>query len=409
MKNKKRSSRVSKGGTMWSTEVPFDTQFHGDLPKKDIKKHIDEIDKVIIPRLQEDINTEKEENKIKLAKNNDRQTKIEAITLRNSAVYSQINTKWYMFLLTGIFSLFRYIFAAIGSLLYTLIFVVLGQILLLIFSAIKVIFSNPVIIGAILLVVSIILILQFVFGYLVPLPAFASQRPPEKTLEGQTIAEPKIEYEYDFITSMKEFFLSIPQWFDNAFINMTYLYQKLAKFFGNNHMLDVYMKDREEYYDGRWDNIIHMELGSLVQNFDNITPQDKDYIYTIIKPKDLDLHLSSLKEDQHIHLDMKKLPEKFYNNVEKDIDILKFKWDKQDINNNTAVQYVMTCNSYDKNDKPFNLYTDYIENETECEPIKISFKQENIDDTANTPKYYDIQVVRGDKSLQKDAYMQMPL
>ena len=106
---------------------------------------------------------------------------------------------------------------------------------------------------------------------------------------------------------------------------------------------------------------------------------------------------------------MKKLPEKFYNNVEKDIDILKFKWHKQDINNNTAVQYVMTCNSYDKNDKPFNLYTDYIENETECEPIKIPFKQENIDDTANTPKYYDIQVVRGDKSLQKDAYMQMPL
>lgn len=403
MKNRKSSSKAArgtKGGTMWNAEVPFDTQFHGDLPQEDMKNHVDNIENVIIPRLQKDINEQGNKDNIELTENKRRQTKIEEAYLRNSPIYSKINTKWYMFLLNGLFSFLKYIFAAIGSLLYTLIFVVLAQILLLIFSAIKVIMSNPVIIGAILLVISIILILQFVFGYLVPLPAFVSQKPSEKKLEGKTIAEPKVEYEYDFITKTKEFFLSIPHWFDNAFVNMARLYQRLAKFFGNNNILDAYTKDRQEYFDGRWDNVINMELGSLVQNFENITPQDKDYIYSIIRPKDLELSLADLKADDSVNLDMKHIPETFYKDVEQTQNILKFKWETKPINNNEAMQYTMTCNSYDKNNKPFNLYTDSIENE--CEPIKISFKRENMDSTI---KYYDIAVVRPDKTLKKDEYM----
>lgn len=405
MKSRTRKNKRKSGGTMWSTAVPYDTQFHGDLPKNKLKQHVDDIEKVIIPNLQDDIQVEIDKNKIQLAKNNERRAKIEEAHLRNSAIYNQTSAKWYMFLLAGLVSFFKYIFAGIGSLLYILIFVVLGQVLLLIFSAVKVIVSNPVIVGAIFLVISIILILQFVFGYLVPLPGFVSKKPPEKTLEGQKLAESKIEYEYDFIKSMQEFFLSIPQWFDNALVNMKLLWQKLSKFFGNSNILDLYIKDREEEYAGRWDNIINMELGKLVNNFENVTPQDTEYIYSIIKPKPLTLNLADLKSAENIQLDVKKLPKQLYENIEQSQDILKFSWDMQNINDGESVQYVMSCNSYDKNGNVFKLYANNLENEKECVPIKIPFKNESME--GSTLKYYDKMVVRGDKSLNKDEYIQI--
>jgi ABC-type multidrug transport system fused ATPase/permease subunit len=400
---KSQKAKKCKGGTMWSTGVPFDTQFHGDLPTKKIDDHVRDM-KTAVVRLQEDIQKEIADNKIKLSRNNERQTKIEEVNLRNAAKYSEISTKWYMFLFTGLFSLLKYLLSALGALLHVLM-QVLSQLLLLVFAAIKIIMSNPVIVGAILLVISIILILQFVFGYLVPLPGFVSKKPPENKIEGQAVAESKVEYEYDFVRSMKEFFLSIPQWFDNALVNMKLLYQKLAKFFGNKNVMDMYIKDREEDNNGRWDNIINMELGALVQGFENVTAGDQQYIYSIIKPKDLDLKLSELKSDANVNLDLKKLPEDLYKDLEQDKDILKFKWDLQNVNDSEAVQYIMSCNSYDKNNKVFKLYTTNPDNQKECMPIKVPFKSEKIAEA--TLKYYDINVVRGDKSLVKDEYMQI--
>jgi len=395
MKNKLRKAD-KKGGAkrLYDTGAPIDAFFHGDMSKKDLKEHINEVEENI-NRLDKEISVAQNDKKIEQTGLNNRRAKYEAVQLQNSAKYSEINTKWYIFILNGIASFFKYVFSAVGSLLHILIFQVLANLLSLIFSIIKNIFNNYVFVGFILFCISVILILQFVFGYVVPLPGFVSKTPQKDNITNtEVLAEKKIDYQVDFIEKIKEFILGIPNIGTNTMINIRRMYQKLAKFFGNNNAMDLYIVDRDEFTNGRWDNIYNMELGSMVSSFQNITQND-DNIYSIIKPAPIEMHLADIK-----NLDIDKLPPTLQKDLKNNKETLKFQWNID----NSGNRYKLSCVPTDKNNQQVNdIFKEAPNNE--CNIIKQEYVNEMVKDV-NKPQYYDIPARRGNKSLWLDVLME---
>lgn len=395
MKNKLRKAN-KKGGAkrLYDTGAPIDAFFHGDMSKKDLKEHINEVEENI-NRLDKEISVAQNDKKIEQTGLNNRRAKYEAVQLQNSAKYSEINTKWYIFILNGIASFFKYLFSAVGSLLHILIFQVLAGLLSLIFSIIKNIFNNYVFVGFILFCISVILILQFVFGYVVPLPEFVSKTPKKDNITNtEVLAEKKIDYQIDFIEKIKEFILGIPNIGTNAMINIRRMYQKLAKFFGNNNAMDLYIVDRDEFTYGRWDNVYNMELGRMVSNFQNINQND-DNIYSIIKPAPIEMHLGDIN-----NLDIDKLPPSLQKDVKNNKETLKFQWNID----NSGIGYKLSCVPTDKNNQQINDIFEEAPN-NECNIVKQKYINEMVKDT-NKPQYYDIPARRGNKSLWLDLLME---
>ena len=395
MKNKLRKAN-KKGGAkrLYDTGAPIDAFFHGDMSKKDLKEHINEVEENI-NRLDKEISVAQNDKKIEQTGLNNRRAKYEAVQLQNSAKYSEINTKWYIFILNGIASFFKYLFSAVGSLLHILIFQVLAGLLSLIFSIIKNIFNNYVFVGFILFCISVILILQFVFGYVVPLPEFVSKTPKKDNITNtEVLAEKKIDYQIDFIEKIKEFILGIPNIGTNAMINIRRMYQKLAKFFGNNNAMDLYIVDRDEFTNGRWDNVYNMELGRMVSNFQNINQND-DNIYSIIKPAPIEMHLGDIN-----NLDIDKLPPSLQKDVKNNKETLKFQWNID----NSGIGYKLSCVPTDKNNQQINDIFEEAPN-NECNIVKQKYINEMVKDT-NKPQYYDIPARRGNKSLWLDLLME---
>ena len=392
-KYSRKAHLKSKGGKkLFSSDVPIDTQYHSDLSKKSIKKHVADIE-THISRLDKEIVQAQIDKRQEQDGLNKYQTEYEKTRLANSAKYSEINTKWYIFILNGFFSILKYILSGIGAFLYIFVFVILANFLSLVFSMVKLIFTNYVFVGFILFCISIILILQFVFGYVVPLPGFVSKKPQADNLtKAETIAERKIDYQSDVVQKAIEFFTNLPNIFTNTMVNIRRLYQKLAKFFGNDDVLDLYMMDRKEVATGRWDNVYNMELGLMTQNFENI-PSGDTSIYSIIKPAPLEMSMSDVHS-----LDVDKLPPSIQAPIKKDKDLVKFTWNVAENS-----QYKMTCNTLDKNNNSLHLFEESIYNE--CRPVKIPYTNEIIQDD-NNPKYYDIPTRRGDKSLVLDLFVE---
>jgi len=394
IKNRYSNHRKTIGGAkrIFDTGAPFDTQFHGDLSKKRIQSHIDDME-TKIKRLNEENGQAQKDRAQEQSALDDRRSKQEAMELRNMPKFKEINTKWYIFLLNGLASILKYILNGLASLLNILIFRVLGNILSLIFSMIKIVLSNYVIVGFILFCISIILILQFVFGYVVPLPGFVSRtREKDNIGNSEVLAEKKIDYQIDFFEQVNDFIFGIPNIFTNTMVNIRRLYQRFAKFFGNNDVLDLYLADRIETNAGRWDNIYNMELGSIPYDFENIKKND-DKIYTIIKPANLELLLKDIT-----NLDIDKLPPSLQKGIKTNKEILKFSWDLD----MSGSKYKLSCTPTDKNNNKVNIFEEAPNNE--CTIVKQYYENEIAENDA--PKYYDIPTARYNKSLMLDVFVE---
>ena len=394
MKRKYKISGGDTAGKYFNSHVPLDTLYHSDLRKKKIKEHIDENEE-FVKRLDKDLNEARIDKRIEQKTLNTEKENAKKVRMQNESKYYDINTKWSIFVWSGIGSLLKYIFSAIGSLIHILIFKVLAGLLQLVFSMIRIVFTNYVFVGFILFLISVILILQFVFGYIVPLPGFVSKKPPETNIMNkENLAERKIEYQVDFIKQLRDIFTDFPNMFFNSIVNIRRLYQKLAKFFGNDNIMDLYLTDREETKAGRWDNIFNMQLGLMTQDYENI-PSGNDGIYSIIKPTSLNMNLKNI--DKSI-LDIHSLPPSLQENIIKDKEALKFEWELD----GTKTRYKLSCIPKDSNNNPiYDIYKEADNNK--CLIVKKEFVHEK--NMSNDPKYYDKSARRGNKPLYMDQYL----
>lgn len=383
---------VKKGGLLFSTEVPFDVPYHGDMPKSLLTKHVEEYEDKI-QRINDKISASTKKEYQEQEGLNKLKSLTETARVRNAAKYSEINTKWYMYIMSGLFAIIMAILGAMGSFLYLIIFVVFANFLLLIFAIIKLIFMNYVFLGFILFIFSIILILQFVFGYVIPLPGFVSKKPQTSTLTPEKPAQSKLDYDTDMFQYIQDFFINFPNIFINMAVNMRLLYEKLAKFFGKNDVNALAIIDRDKTTGGRWDNIYNMQLGlaSVSQNIENVKAGDTN-IYSIVKPAPLSMQMADMQD-----LDINKLPPSMREAIRKDKEVIHFNWDVDNITENMS-KYKMSCNTYDKNNAQIKLFQETIDDE--CAYIKQPIVSEYI--PSDSPQYYDTPAKIGDKSLMID-------
>lgn len=387
---------LQKGGWIYATDIPIDPVYHGDMTKPLLKKHVSEVQQKL-DRLNDDINHARSKEHQEQAGLDNYKSMYETTRIKNDVKYSEINTKWYMYLLSGLFAIIMTILHGIGSALYLLIFVVIGNLLLLIFAVIKLVFMNYVFLGFLLFVLSIILILQFVFGYVIPLPGFVSKPTANPSIaKNEQLASTRMDYQTDFFGYMHEFFTNFPNIFVNMAVNMKLLYEKLAKFFGENDVNVLYIVDREHTTAGRWDNLYNMQLGLVSQNIENIPAGDAN-IYSIIKPAPLKMQMTDIQD-----LDINKLPPSMQDGIKKDKEAVQFNWEVYPNTENVS-KYRISCDTYNKKNEKFNLFSESINNE--CTPIKQTLASEYVEGD-NSPKYYDTPTKIGDKSFMIDLFIE---
>jgi hypothetical protein len=391
-----KSNHKSKGGDKhlyFNDDVPFDTNYHGDMPKNLIKNHVGKIN-IKNDRIKEELIKAEERlkgQKQRLHENKINQDKIDsANAIKNKQISSKIyiaNWKIRWQFVQNIFTTFGKLLSAFISILGELINKLLAGL-----GKFTDFISKDFVLGLICFIISIILILQFVFGYVVPLPEFTyiNKNMNSQIVNNDMLAEKKLEYH-----NGKPFFDNFNFQFSsflNAFVNIKRLYYKTAKYFGNDGMLNQYITDRNIDTDGRWDNMYNQQLGILTDNLENVNKNDD--VYSIVKPKELELHLENVYNP-----DLYSLPPSIIKDIIKDKKTLKFPWELY--NDGEITKYRMKCNPKDENNKDVILYDDIGK---ECKPKIEQYINEN-DSKSNNLTYYDTDARRGNKVFTLDNYI----
>lgn len=396
-RNPKHIRRTPKKGggdrAISDSNIPYDTVYHEDMSKAEIKKHLADIDEnlkrnaILQKEAVERVNAEQ-------LHQNKKEENDEIYNKKNAPQYDSLKEKRFQHRFNSVFTLVRYILDNIIGVIKEVINKLWSFLGNAIGIVVKIICVETVV-SIIAYILVVVLIASYIFGYAINMP-IASMQAPSLSLPnaGSNIfkgAEEKLKFvqSVDYLTQITNFFKNIPLYFSNAFITLKNLFSKLNRVSGNDNT-PMFSKDRVINNTGRWDNIYNMELGKLVSNFENI--EDKGHIYSVSKPSSLEMHLSATANK-----DLEMLPSSLRQTIQKDKEKVAFKWNLDRQAEATGlIAYKMNCNPVDAKDQSVQLFTEAQKPNT-CTILETPFISFS-DTTSNKPKYYDKEDRRYDKS-----------
>jgi ABC-type multidrug transport system fused ATPase/permease subunit len=132
-----------------------------------------------------------------------------------------------------------------------------------------------------------------------------------------------------------------------ALANVRHTYNRFLYWVG---LYAVNGRDRDQYTEGRWDNVMYMKVGKMLDSEiildDNTTKISNvsNNIYSIVRPKPI---LYNALESE----DLNKLPPAIKDKLKEDYSKIEFRWDKIDLGGD-LIKYYVGCNSYNASDNP---------------------------------------------------------
>ena len=146
--------------------------------------------------------------------------------------------------------------------------------------------------------------------------------------------------------------------FWDSYGNLKDIYNRALYSLGINNTVGVY---REEYKQGRGDNLMYMKLGKLIDNDimvdgnQTISKNDNNY-YSIVKPLPIEYRYTESS-------DLSKLPEGIKKTLTENNGLIKFIWDKAPYND--SIKYNIQCDSYNaKTGEKLNIFENGNDNNT---------------------------------------------
>lgn len=339
----------------YSTDIPYVKDYIPELDKDTIKEKIEDYKKktenALIDYKQSmiDYNIEKKEKQIEKGRKEIIDEKRYAVDSKINDAVSSRNFK----ALTGIAS-----FTAVTSKEFFAGFIkyfykFFGNFINFSKDRIKDIFNainTPIIIKhviPIIVIICAILFILYILGF--KLNTGNAPNAPNGTPiipnSGISVAEKKPEYIKDesYFDKLMKLILTMPI-FRSLLAKYNELSNNISKSAGGVDSLDEYSINRNTINEGRNDNIYNIKLAKYFRKNDN-------NVYSIIVPTELEIKYEDVKE---FLTDFNKLPENIKNNILKNKEVIKFKWD---LENN---KYIMRCNNIkDSTGKSVdNLYGD---------------------------------------------------
>lgn len=399
MPSRRRTNRTrrtrQRGGKYSDSSVPYDPQYHEDLSKADMKKHISQIEEdiarndVLLKTAQERTNIDKQHQNKKLE--ND-----ELIAQQNKPQTDLLSEQVFQHRFNSLFSFVRYIFDIISWVLKQIVekgWTFLGGTA----NAFVKIITVETIISIIAYIITIYFIGSLIFGYAVSMPAgltgltgSTGQTSMSTTSLSSSnnmykYADEKLKYiqSQDPITQIKTFITNIPSQFSVFLVNIKNMFRKLRRISASPEDDDLQMFSKARTIDnsGRWDNVYNLELGKLVNNIENVN--DNNHIYTILKPKPIELYLSAVANK-----DLERLPPYIQSNIKSGKDKVVFNWNLDRQAEATGlIKYKMPCNPVDATGTEVHLFND-TKDANKCTINEIQYVSEK-DTASSKPKYYD--------------------